>query len=415
MQLIFNYDLEWLHRQLKRNPNFGSDVSKDQTLLLLQKLSKAGVIVRLDGDEVSASNSSIKTPSAMLCSNDDTFKAGGDLYRLAPKADSVLHTPGKKAKRKSEEIRSPLGDLGNKTPLACRDDIEFEEKPKRLQGIRSSFRKIKNKHRDLLLKDFVTVEDEDCEEDVKPDDDVSKDRENLNLSYLQSLPANSLVVLDNDRMWREVFNNQLRLRLSDAHINSLEGLINVNYIIHNMTKVSEKGVVQLSKSLKMNDLPRWTLSAMKCLANWPRPFQGTHGSMPYYQGFEVDVFNVVKDYFTSLTCPLITFDLFDIFVSAFIKAEAVSAQRAKPRNRDSYQFAVAPMPYLESTSKSSSPSSGYFSDHRNYGQVQQRYANIRPTLNILPRQTSSPIGMSYLAKDMSSPTAIMRNFLPPNT
>ena len=394
-------------------------MSKEQTLLLLQKLSKAGVIVRLD-DEVSASNSSIKTPSAMLCSN-ETFKAGGDLYRLAPKADSVLHTPGKKGKRKSEEIRSPLGDLANSNTPLCRDD-EFEEKPKRLQGIRSSFRKIKNKHRDLLLKDYVTVEDEEEEEDVAvKHEDVSKDRENLNLSYLQSLPANSLVVLDNDRMWREVFNHQLRSRLSDAHINSLEGLINVNYIIHNMTKVSEKGVVQLSKSLKLNDLPRWTLSAMKCLANWPRPFQGTHGSMPYYQGFEVDVFNVVKDYFTSLTCPLITFDLFDIFVSAFIKAEAVSAQRAKPRNRDSYHFAVAPMPYLESpvtaadvSSKSSSPSSGYFSD-RNYGQVQQRYANIRPTLNILPRQTSSPIGMSYLAKDMSSPTAIMRNFLPPNT
>lgn len=400
-------------------------MSKEQTVLLLQKLSKAGVIVRLD-EEISASNSSIKTPaSAMLFSN-ETFKAGGDLYRLAPKAESVLHTPGKKAgKRKSEERSRPLSDVGN-TPLAHHqingeNDDEFEDKPglpKRLQGIRSSFRKIKNKHRDLF-KDYVATDGEEEEEDENAAR-IDQDRDNLNLSYLQSLPANSLVVLDNDRMWREVFDRQLRLRLSDAHISSLEGCINVNYIIHNMTKVSEKGIVQLSKgSLKNNDLPRWTLSAMKCLANWPKPFQSTHGSttMPYYQGFEIDVFNVVKDYFTSLTCPLITFDLFDIFVSAFIKAEAVSALRANRRNRDSYHFAVAPMPYMETdfSSKSSSPSSGYFSvDNGNYMQ-QQRYANIRPTLNILPRQTSSPIGLSYLSKDMSSPTAIMRNFLPPNT
>ena len=359
--------------------------------------------MKLDED-FGSSNSSIKTPSAIMLASKENFKPGSDLYRLASRAESVLHTPGKKSKRNGVEVRSPLGDLGN-TPISREDDIENAKMvlPKRLQVIRSSFRKIKNKHRDFILKDYVT-EDENEEEETKEND--VKDRENLNLSYLQSLPANSLVVLDNDSMWREVFHHQLRLRLSDAHVNSLDYFINVHNIIHNMTKVSEKGVVQLTKMDKCNDLPRWTLSAMKCLANWPKSFQGSDGSMPYYQGFEVDVFNVVKDYFTSLTSPLITFELFDIFVSAFIKAEAVSAMKTKRRHRDSYHFAVAPMPYLET-----SP----IVDHQNYIQTnQQRFANVRSTLNLMPRQTSSPICNPPLSAHMS-PTAIMRNFLPPNT
>ena len=397
------FNLDWLHRQLKKNPNFGPEVSKEQTLLLLQKLSKAGVISKLD-EEFGSSNASIKTPSAVMLMSKENFKPGSDLYRLAPKAESVLHTPGKKSKRLSDETRSPLGDLGNTPVLSREDDLEARMVlPKRLQVIRSSFRKIKNKHRDFILKDYVT-EDENEEEEGKENDE--KNRENLNLSYLQSLPANSLVVLDNDSMWREVFHHQLRSRLSDAHVNSLEHFVSVQNIIDNMTKVSEKGVVQLNKMSKINDLPRWTLSAMKCLANWPKSFQGSDGSMPYYQGFEVDVFNVVKDYFTSLASPLVTFELFDIFVSAFIKAEAVSAIRTQRRNRDSYHFAVAPMPYLET-----SP----IPDHHNYIQSnQQRFANVRSTLNLMPRQTSSPICNPHLSAHMS-PTAIMRNFLPPNT
>ena len=168
-------------------------MSKEQTLLLLQKLSKAGVITKLDED-FGSSSSFIKTPSAVMLMSKENFKPGSDLYRLAPKAESVLHTPGKKSKRTSAEVRSPLGDLGN-TPLSREDDIENTKMvlPKRLQVIRSSFRKIKNKHRDFILKDYVT-EDENEEEDAKEND--VNDRENLNLSYLQSLPANSLVVLD---------------------------------------------------------------------------------------------------------------------------------------------------------------------------------------------------------------------------
>ncbi len=59
---------------------------------------------------------------------------------------------------------------------------------------------------------------------------------------------------------------------------------------------------------------------MKCLANWPiTTLNGESSNFPNYRGFEMDVFSVVKDYFVGLRVPLVTYDLFDILVSAFIK------------------------------------------------------------------------------------------------
>ena len=78
---------------------------------------------------------------------------------------------------------------------------------------------------------------------------------------------------------------------------------------------------------KRDDLPHWVLSAMKCLANWPRQLRTVNGRescLPSYPGFEQDVFNVVKDYFLDLKEPLTTFGLYDHFLDAYIKAEAVA-------------------------------------------------------------------------------------------
>ena len=397
-----------------------------------------------------------KTPSAMLTSSSEIFKSGNDLYRLAPRTDALIRTPGKQKRQSGSSIRSPLGDRTN-TPVKSR---QYDDPPRQLtrssnrpysistshgiKSLRSSFRKIKNKHLEFLKSDSVATDDEESQQNHDGDDggiDETK-KQNLNLSYLQSLPANSLVVLDNDSTWREVYLSLLKTKLSDIHVNSLVSSLNVSHIIYNMTKISEKGVVQLHGSNRPGDLPKWTLSAMKCLANWPKPFQALmnpEGLMPNYNGFEIDVFNVVKEYFTSLAFPLTTFELFDIFVSAFIRAEAVSAHntfsRKKP-HRNSYIFAVTPKPYLETDLDFSKPStstpSGYYhpgDDHddcfKNYGHMlttNERMAHIRQTLQVLPQPTNisldsqSPqsVYSSRLNANMS-PTAIMRNFLPPNT
>ena len=94
-----------------------------------------------------------------------------------------------------------------------------------------------------------------------------------------------------------MFVSQLSVALSPHHVDTLlaRNCLEVSNVMHNMTKISGKGIVQLSD--KINDLPHWVLSAMKCLANWPRQLRtmsGKESCLPNYPGFETDVFNVVK-------------------------------------------------------------------------------------------------------------------------
>ena len=120
-----NEVIEWLFCQLKKNPNFDSDVSKEQALMLLQKLFHAGVIIRIHDDLSSSSSMLAKTPSAMLTGSNDRFKPGNDLYRLAPTATSVLHTPGKKRDTASAAAESKLG---NRSPLVDLGDTPIDKK-----------------------------------------------------------------------------------------------------------------------------------------------------------------------------------------------------------------------------------------------------------------------------------------------
>ncbi|XP_068949471.1 DEP domain-containing protein 1A isoform X1 [Petaurus breviceps papuanus] len=85
------------------------------------------------------------------------------------------------------------------------------------------------------------------------------------------------------------------------------------YIIYNMTNTSKHGVVVLQN--KADDLPHWVLSAMKCLANWPR---SNDLSQPTYVGFERDVFRTIADYFLDLPEPLLTFEYYELFVNILV-------------------------------------------------------------------------------------------------
>uniref|UniRef100_A0A8D2IQ82 DEP domain-containing protein 1B n=1 Tax=Varanus komodoensis TaxID=61221 RepID=A0A8D2IQ82_VARKO len=87
-------------------------------------------------------------------------------------------------------------------------------------------------------------------------------------------------------------------------------LVEPRYIMYNMTNTSKRGVVLLHD--KSEDLPHWVLSAMKCLANWPR---SNDMSQPTYMGFERDVFKTVADYFLSLPEPLLTFQFYELFIN----------------------------------------------------------------------------------------------------
>uniref|UniRef100_A0A8C9VVW1 DEP domain-containing protein 1B n=1 Tax=Scleropages formosus TaxID=113540 RepID=A0A8C9VVW1_SCLFO len=112
-------------------------------------------------------------------------------------------------------------------------------------------------------------------------------------------------------IWRNITLTHLQKTLG---LTSLEDLldpyqVNPQHIVYNMTNVNKHGVVTLED--KTGDLPHWVLSAMKCLANWPK--YDLH--QPSYPGFERDVFKTVSDYFVNLPKPLLTYEYYEVFVN----------------------------------------------------------------------------------------------------
>ncbi|KAK1801217.1 hypothetical protein P4O66_022898, partial [Electrophorus voltai] len=132
-------------------------------------------------------------------------------------------------------------------------------------------------------------------------------------------------------IWKTVTLTHLQKMLG---LPSLDDILNPaqvcpHFIMYNMTKVNKHGVVALED--RMDDLPHWVLSAMKCLANWPK-FDSTQ---PSYPGFERDVFRTVSDYFCSLPQPLLTFQYYELFVNILVLCGYVTApriQRGKRKN-----------------------------------------------------------------------------------
>lgn len=151
---------------------------------------------------------------------------------------------------------------------------------------------------------------------------------------------------------------------------------------------------------------------------------------------------MVKDYFLGLPEPLTTFALFDYFLDAWVKAEALSAAQSLPQSQDpppppgcypGSQPRPCSRPYtvtnLDATSPTTAASQFYTMSEagsEDFLQLshQERVAKIRQTFTVLPPLATSSVkgssnstvqsATSSLSPDMST-TAIMRNFLPPNT
>jgi len=393
--------IDWLQKDLQNNPNFGTDVTKEQTIQLLKKLHRAGIIENVKEDLT-----------------DNEFKISGELYKFSNKSPvRNIRTPGK-------ENKKPSADTGNKN--LSTDKYEQVVKPER---DKSASRKAK--------------------EEMK---------RQLNLSYFQALPSNSLIMLDTDDTWRKVYVTHLSRVMSIRHTDRLDyaGQLDMEYVMHNMTKVSPKGIVQVDD--KSEDLPHWVLSAMKCLANWPKQLRTPNGEescLPAYTGFQNDVFNVVRDYFVSLQYPLTTCTLYEFLVEGYQKAEG----KLPPP--------IAPKPIMIRTNPTctSHPVSANKQSSRAYTQTnidvplqppaheeqfftmtdsiddfamltnKERVAKIKQTFQVLPplatsslqtsNNTSSSLSPhstfdatspnSLSSSSFSSTTAAINQFLPPNT
>lgn len=95
--------VNFLHKHLKKNPNFGTDVTKEQTTMLLDKLLRARVIEPI---EVS------------ITDDLDLSFSVNELYRLVDEATENLRSPGKKSPIKV--ARKVFNNIGN-TPIKSGD------------------------------------------------------------------------------------------------------------------------------------------------------------------------------------------------------------------------------------------------------------------------------------------------------
>ncbi|XP_063283980.1 DEP domain-containing protein 1A isoform X1 [Pelobates fuscus] len=250
--------IDWLHHLLKSNSNFGAEVTRQQTIQLLRKFLKNHVIEDLKGrwgsEDLDDNNALYRFPST-----------------------------------------SPVKPVPNRHPLWKRSSLEnvFKERENLFKLPHFSRRTPKKPDFKVEQENDVCETEEDFVNDG-PKELSKKDIEeiwgNITLIHLQKILA--LPSLE------EVLN---------------PAQINPNHIMYNMTHTSKHGVVVLEE--KTDDLPHWVLSAMKCLANWPR---NNDMSQATYVGFERDVFRTVADYFLGLPEPLLTFEYYELFVNILV-------------------------------------------------------------------------------------------------
>lgn len=252
--------VDWLHQLLRNNSNFGPDVTRQQTVQLLKKFLKNHVIEDVKGhwgtEDLDDNNVLYRFPSTSP---------------LKP-IPCLSQTPG-----------SAPGSVKKKHSLRDKDGF-------------FRFRIIK-KH------------EKDTQENADPI--LQGEGEAGDPSTEQNSHRRELTVTDEHEIWKDITLTHLQRILGVASLDEVldHRSVNPQNIIHNMTKVNKHGVVTLDD--KPNDLPHWVLSAMKSLANWPK----YDSAQPSYPGFERDVFKTVSDYFYSLPQPLLTYELYELFIN----------------------------------------------------------------------------------------------------
>ncbi|NXV06281.1 DEP1A protein, partial [Cettia cetti] len=250
---------DWLHRVLRSNSSFGPDVTRQQTVQLLRKFLKNHVIEDIKGRW-----------------GTENLEDNGALYRFPP--------------------TSPVKPL----PSPPRENLEnFSGDKGKLFKLPSSSK------RALKKQDFL----QSLENLPRPKADVTEEKKE------ETLQRRELSQECVQETWRNIIQIHLQTILG---LPSLEEVLQPaqiipEFVMYNMSNTSKHGVVILQD--KAEDLPHWVLSAMKCLAYWPRNSDMSQGT---YSGFERDVFRTIADYFLSLPEPLLTFEYYELFVNILV-------------------------------------------------------------------------------------------------
>ncbi|KAK7887149.1 hypothetical protein WMY93_026770 [Mugilogobius chulae] len=251
--------VDYLHDLLRRNYNFGPEVTRYQTLQLLKKFLKAHVIEDIKGRH-----------------GTEDFEDCGQLYRFP--AMSPM---------KSIPTKSLLRDCSDLPRLIRWDDYEELPQQKNTGPSKPA----------VLTSDLWNKRHSVAIGDV---------------NECKLIKRKEVTPKQVDHIWKTMTIAHLQRVLG---LKTLEGVLNpvqVNgkHIEHNVTKVNKTGIVVLEN--KAEDMPYWVVSAMKCLAKWPN---GNDSKQPVYPGFERDVLKTVAEYFQRLKQPLLTFHLYEVFVN----------------------------------------------------------------------------------------------------
>ncbi|XP_051855411.1 DEP domain-containing protein 1A isoform X1 [Antechinus flavipes] len=252
--------VDWLYELLRSNSNFGPEVTRQQTVQLLRKFLKNHVIEDIKG----------RWGSENLDDNNQLFRfPTTSPLKTVPRHHPELRKSNLENISKEKESIFKLRHLSRRTPKKH----VFQENT---ENIRSE------------------IGDENKENPVE-EREVSQE--------------------DTEEIWRHIILMHLQTILGMPSLEEILDPAQVipQYIIYNMTNTSKHGVVVLQN--KEDDLPHWVLSAMKCLANWPR---NNDLSQPAYAGFERDVFRTIADYFLDLPEPLLTFEYYELFVNILV-------------------------------------------------------------------------------------------------
>ncbi|XP_064605126.1 DEP domain-containing protein 1B-like isoform X2 [Liolophura sinensis] len=131
--------------------------------------------------------------------------------------------------------------------------------------------------------------------------------------------------------WKDYALESLQKTVGVENLDELldSNLVNGQFIMHNCLFVNKNGVV--TNIEPKDQLPHWTLSAMRCLAHWPNKIDSL---LPQYPGFEKDVFRVVCEYFQGLREPLLTFDMYEVITNVFVFTENRFIKHSSPNTSE---------------------------------------------------------------------------------
>ncbi|XP_067250712.1 DEP domain-containing protein 1A isoform X2 [Chanodichthys erythropterus] len=273
--------VDWLHELLKNNSNFGPEVTRHQTVQLLKKFLKNHVI------------EDVKGRWGM-----EDLEDNSQLYRFPS--------------------TSPLKPIPNRAPILRKKSMSMMD--------RESFFKFRGS------KKF----DKEILENVDPETQESP----MESSSGETERCRELTEEDIQVIWKNVTLTHLQKLVGSGSLEDVldPAQVNPQFIVYNMTKVNKHGVVSLED--KTEDLPHWVLSAMNCLANWPK-YDSNQSSYP---GFERDVFKTVSDYFYGLSQPLLTYQYYELFVNILVMCGYIKTPKTQSGKRKSQEEPNCPHP-----------------------------------------------------------------------